>query len=488
MTEVRTRFEPSPSGSIHVGTALTASFNWLYARRHGGKFVLRVADTDASRVVEEGLRSVVEDLRWLGLDWDEGPEVGGPDEPYFQSQRGEFYREAGARLLDGGHAYRCYCTSEELQAARELARAEGRPPRYQGRCRDLTAAERAECDAEGRPAVVRFRVPEGETRVVDMVRGEVVFDHAQVEDFVIQRADGSALYNLAVSCDDLGMRITHIVRGEDIFSSTPKQDMIMRALGATELPVYGHMPLIVGSDRRPLSKRHGDTAVAQYREKGYLPEVLLNYLATLNWSMGDGSTERFSVPELIAAFDPSGITRNPSAFDIEKLAAWNGERIRAMSPEEFAARAEPFMVEAGVLSEPVAGEARAVVLAMAPLVQERMKRLDEAPGQLRFLFTEPEPDERARVLLTIERVPALEAAAEILERVEPWDAAAIQSALTEWADDAGIKRKEAFQPVRAAVTGTLVSPPLFESIQTLGRARALARVRAAVARARGTAS
>lgn len=479
---VRTRFEPSPSGSIHVGTAMMASFNWLYARRTRGQFVLRVADTDASRVVEEGLRSVVEDLRWLGLDWDEGPEVGGPHGPYFQSERMALYQQAASRLLEQGSAYRCYCTTEELDAAREQARAEGRPPRYSGRCRDLGDATRAAFEADGRTSVVRFKVEPGESRAMDLVRGEVVFDHATVEDFVIMRADGSALYNLAVSYDDMTMEITHIIRGEDIFASTPKQLLIIRALGG-EPPLYGHAPLIVGADRRPLGKRHGDTAVSQYRDKGYLPDVLLNYLATLDWSVGDGATERFTIEDLIDAFDPGGITRNPSAFDIEKLTAWNGEAIRAMSAEEFVARIEPFLVRDGVLSAAPDASQRDVLLTMAPLVQERMKRLDEAPEQLRFLFHEPDPDERAQTMLTAARVPALLAVVAVLEGLGSWTSGAIQEGLMAWADTAGIKRKEAFQPVRAAITGSLVSPPLFESMHVLGRDRTLARLRAAAARA-----
>lgn len=482
MTGVRTRFEPSPSGSIHVGTAMMASFNWLYARRHHGRFVLRVADTDASRVVPEGLRSVVEDLRWLGLQWDEGPEVGGPHAPYFQSQRGDLYRAAAEKLLVEGHAYRCFCTTEDLEAMRERARAEGRPPRYEGRCRELTGAQRAAHESDGRTSVIRFKVLPGETRLVDLVRGEVAFEHEHVDDFVILRADGSALYNLAVSYDDLSMEITHIIRGEDIFSSTPKQVMIMRALGAERLPSYGHAPLIVGKDRKPLGKRHGDTAVGQFRDKGYMPEVLVNYLATLDWSVGDGSTEKFSREDLIAAFDPSGITRNPSAFDLDKLASWNGDALRALGVEEFVARIEPFLVRESVLSEPIDEDARAVLRAMAPHIQERMKRLDEAPGQLRFLFHEVESDARASGVLTASTAPHLTAARALIEAVEPWSADAIKANLMQWADEAGIKRKEAFQPLRAAVTGSLVSPPLFESIELLGRERALARIGAALAR------
>lgn len=480
---VRTRFEPSPSGSIHVGTAMMAAFNWLYARRHGGRFVLRVADTDASRVVPEGLRSVTEDLRWLGLEWDEGPEISGPHEPYFQSRRGEIYKEMAARLLEGGFAYRCYCTPEELTADRERAKAEKRPPRYSGRCRNLSEAERALFEGEGRTSVIRFRVEHGETAVMDLVRGPVTFSHADIEDFVILRADGSALYQLAVSVDDTLMGMTHIIRGEDIYSSTPKQVMLIRALGF-EPPLYGHAPLIVGPDRKPLSKRYGDIAVAEYRHKGFLPEVILNYLVGLDWSIGDGSTEKFTIDELIEVFDPSGITRNPSAFDIEKLTSWNGDRIREMSTDEFIAHVEPFLVREDVVPS-IGDEARAVLHKIAPLVQERTKRLDEVPGQLRFLFDdEVAPDEKAAKLLDAERAPLLEAAADVLASVELWNPEAITDALTGWADSTGMKRKDALQPLRAAITGAVVSPPLFESIEALGRERAVARLREAAAGAR----
>lgn len=468
---VRTRFEPSPSGSIHVGTAMMCSFNWFIARKAGGQFVLRVADTDASRVVPEGLESVVTDLRWLGLTWDEGPETGGPNAPYFQSERTQLYREAAERLLGSGNAYRCYCTADELEAMRERARAEKRPPRYEGRCRDLTDAERAALDAQGRAAVVRFRVEPGVTTMTDLVRGEVTFEHDQVEDFVILRADGSALYNLAVSYDDLVMGMTHIIRGEDIFASTPKQIMIMRALGAANIPAYGHVPLIVGEDRRPLGKRHGDTAVAQFREKGYLPEVLLNYLATLNWSVGDGVTERFTVPELIERFDIAGVTRNPSAFDLAKLTAMNGDAIREMDPDDLTARLEPFVFDG---REPTDAE-RAILRQIVPHIQERMKRLDEAGSQLAFLFGEVEPDEKARTALAA-GAGHIAAARSVLDGITDWRTEPIQQALMAWADDAGIKRKEAFQPLRAAITGSLVSPPLFESMEILGREICLTRI------------
>jgi glutamyl-tRNA synthetase len=481
---VRVRFEPAPSGSIHVGNAMTATFNWLYARKHKGTFVLRIADTDASRATEEAMRSVLEDLTWLGLTWDEGPGVGGPHEPYRQSERFELYRAAADRLLEQGNAYRCYCTPQELDERRKQAMAAGRPPGYDGRCRDLTDAERNAFEAEGRAPAIRFRVEPGETVITDLVHRVVHWDHAQIADFVVLRADRTPIYLLTVTYDDDAMGITHIIRGEDILASTPKQIMILRALGATTTPEYAHIPLIVGADRAPLSKRHGHTSVAAYRDLGFLPEALVNYLVLLNWSVGDGVTERFTIPELIEAFDLKGVTRNPSAFDVMKLTAMNGEKIRALSTDDFVERIRPFLVHAEVLREPIPGDEIAVLRRMAPLVQERMKRLDEAPEQLRFLFYEPVPDERAAALLTPKRAPQLEEVEQILSKVEPWETPAIHDALMAWADASGMKRKDALQPVRAAITGSLISPPLFESIEILGRERTVQRLRNAAGGAR----
>lgn len=478
---VRTRFEPSPSGSIHVGTAMTASFSWYWARKHGGSFILRIADTDATRVTEEGLRSVVEDLRWLGLVWDEGPEVGGPHAPYFQSQRTEIYREYAQRLLDAGAAYRCYCTAEELEELRQAQRAAKQPPGYDGRCKRRTAAELASFAEQGRPSVVRFAMPPGETRVHDLVRGEMVFEHALITDFVLLRADGSPLYQLACSVDDMLMGLTHIIRAEDIVANTPKQIAIMRALGHAAIPEYAHVPLIVGADRSPLSKRHGSTAVAEYRAQGFLPDVLLNYLAILNWSVGDGTTEVFTIPELIDAFDLAGVTRSPSAFDPQKLLSMNAERIRGLDLEAFIALAMPFVVER-VFEGREPNEAETVVLrGIAPLVQERTRILSEVPDQVRFLFQRVEPDDKARSQLTPQTAPHLTAIRAIVAAHEPFTHETLGERLLAWADEAGIKRKAAFQPLRAAICGSLVSPPLFESMALLGRPECLARIDHALA-------
>lgn len=470
---VRTRIEPSPSGSLHVGNALTAAFNWLWARKHGGEFVLRIADTDATRVTQEGIRSALEDLRWLGLEWDEGPDVGGPHAPYLQSQRFDTYRQMAQKLLDSGAAYRCYCTPAELEEMRAAQRAAKQPPGYDGRCRSLSADEAASKEASGLASVVRFAMPPGDTRVKDLVRGEMVFEHSLISDFVILRADGTPLYQLAATTDDMLMGMTHVIRGEDIVANTPKQIQMMLALGHDSLPEYAHIPLIVGADRTPLSKRHGDTAVLAYREHGYLPDVLVNYLAILNWSVGDGATEIFTIDELIQAFDVTGITRSPSAFDAQKLLAMNGDRIRELPAERFLELAAPFIeAQHGIPSAEQAGMIRQI----APLVQERTKRLDEVPEQIGFLFARIEPDEKAAKQLTPDTAGPLKEAREIIASTDPFTHQALNEALLAWADAAGIKRKAAFQPLRAAICGRLVSPPLFESMEILGQQETLERI------------
>ena len=463
---------------------MTATFNWLYVRKHNGTFVLRIADTDASRATEEAMRSVLEDLRWLGLLWDEGPEVGGPHEPYRQSERFDLYRGAADRLLEQGNAYKCYCTPQELEVRRKAALEAGRPPGYDGHCRNLTEDERGHYEAEGRKPAIRFKVEPGETVIQDAVHGEVAWEHSQIADFVILRADRTPIYLLTVTYDDDAMGITHVIRGEDILASTPKQLMILRALGSTTVPEYAHIPLIVGADRAPLSKRHGHTSVRAYREEGFLPEALVNYLVLLNWSIGDGVTERFTIPELIDAFDLKGVTRNPSAFDVMKLTALNAEKIRELDPDNFIERITPFLVRDGVLHEPISDEELGILRRMAPLLQTRIKRLDEAPGWLRFLFYEPEPDEKAATLLTPEHASDLETIEELLTKIEPWEEAKIRESLLAWADATGQKRKEAMRPIYAAISGSLFSLPLFDSIEVLGRERAVTRLRNAAGRAR----
>lgn len=472
---VRTRFAPAPSGSIHVGNARTALFSWLTARHHGGAFVLRIEDTDASRVTEDGLRGTLGSLRWLGLDWDEGPEVGGPHAPYRQSQRLEIYHEHAERLVSADRAYRCYCTPQELEERRRQALARGDAPGYDGRCRMLTANQRAALEAEGRPWALRFRMPDRDLVVHDLLKGDVRFAAGSLRDFVILRSDGSPTYLLAAAVDDMLMEMTHVIRGEDLFASTPRQIELMQALGATRVPAYAHHPLIVGSDHRPLSKRHGATSVEAFRDRGFLPEALVNYLAILGWSYDDETTF-FTREQLIELFEVSRVSKNPAEFDTQKLEWMNNHYIQHLDRDDLAARCLPFLAGAGLSVDPD------LLRRAMPLVNQRMKTLREAVDLLRFLFTDDvEPNERAKELIAKAGSAYLAKAAAALEAVEPWTADAIQAALDALAAGAGLNRTKGWQPIRAAVTASNVSPPLPESIELLGRERAVARLRAAAA-------
>jgi glutamyl-tRNA synthetase len=486
-TGVRVRFAPSPSGDLHVGNIRTALYDWAFARRTGGTFVLRIEDTDQTRVTPEYIASALDTLRWLGLQWDEGPEVGGRYGPYLQSERLSIYAEWLDHLLRTGHAYYCYCTPEELAARREAARSGGGPSGYDAHCRVLTAEQVAEYRAEGRKPVVRFRMPDGSTTFTDLVRGEVTFDHAHVPDFVLARADGSPLYTLAVAVDDVLMKITHVVRGEDLLSSTPRQIAVYRAMGVpeAEFPVFAHLPYVLGKDNQRLSKRNGVVSVNWYREEGFLPEAIDNYLALLGWSPGD-NREEFSLADLAAEFDLARVNKNPAQFDVKKLEAINGDKIRALEPADFVARITPFLERVEMVATPPAPGQAALIEAAAPLIQTRIGRLTEAVGLLSFLFAgddggfKVEPEDAERVL-TPDALPALQAAEVALAAVEPWTHEAIEAALKEaMVEGLGLPPRKAFAPVRVAVTGKRVSPPLYQSIELLGRERTLHRLAAAI--------
>jgi glutamyl-tRNA synthetase len=484
---VRVRFAPSPSGDLHVGNIRTALYDWAFARHTGGTFVLRIEDTDQSRVTAEYIASALDTLRWLGLQWDEGPEVGGPYGPYLQSERMDIYAEWVRRLLADGHAYYCYCSPEELTARREAARAGGGPSGYDGHCRVLTAEQVQAYQAEGRRPVVRFRMPDGSTTFNDLVRGPVTFDHEHVPDFVLARADGSPLYTLAVAVDDVLMKITHVVRGEDLLSSTPRQIAVYRAMGVPEdqFPVFAHLPYVLGKDGQRLSKRNGVVSVHWYRQEGFLPEAIDNYLALLGWSPGE-DREEFTLAEMAAEFDLARVNKNAAQFDVQKLEAINGDKIRALDPADFVQRILPFLQRAGVIADPPSDAQVALVTAAAPLIQTRISRLTQAVSMLVFLFAEGgfEVDEAdAAKILTPDSAPVLRAAEAALAGVEPWTHEAIQAALSAALVEPtglGLKPRVAFAPVRVAVTGRRVSPPLYESIELLGRERTLARLAQAV--------
>ncbi len=480
---MRTRFAPAPSGDLHVGNVRTALYSWALARRHGGTFLLRVEDTDRSRVSDASFAAALEILHWLGLDWDEGPEVGGPHAPYRQSERVEVYREAAARLLADGAAYRCYCSPAELAERREADRAAGRPPGYDGRCRSLTDEQRAAFEAEARTSVVRFRMPEGSTTWADLVRGEITIEHAQIPDFALTRSDGHPLYLLAAATDDVAMGLTHILRGEDLVAATPRQLALYAALGCPQerWPAFGHLPLIVGADHAPLSKRHGEVSVASYRRNGFLPEALVNYLSLLGWSPG-GDRELFGTDVLTSEFDVTRVSRNPARFDVDKLRALNGDWIRSLSPEEFAARARPFLGDTATTDEDVLGRA-------LPLIHTRIAQLTEAPGLLHFLFVDEAEfavDEVAAAKALGEgAVGILRAVIESLEPVADWVAAEVEPAVWSVGELLGLNKRKTAAPVRVAVTGSMISPPLFESMELLGRVRTLGRLRRAADSAGG---
>jgi glutamyl-tRNA synthetase len=469
---VRTRFAPAPSGSLHVGNVRTGLFSWAFARHNGGQFILRVEDTDASRVTEEAVQGVMESLRWLGVDWDEGPDIPGPHAPYRQSQRTAIYHDYSQRLIERGVAYRCYCTPEELEERRRSALARGEASGYDGRCRRLTDAERAAYEREGRPFALRFAMPDREFVLNDLVKGEVRFAAGSLRDFVILRSDGSPTFLLAVAVDDMLMEVSHVIRGDDLLDSGPRNAALIQALGGVP-PQYAHVPQVLGQDGKPLSKRHGSTSVEAFRQRGFVSEALMNYLALLGWSK-DADTTFLSKQELIESFDISRVSGNPAAFDQKKLEWMNNHYIQRLDDDDLASRCMRFFSEEGLLPEP-----KALRDAM-PIVKERMNTLRESVTLLRFVFTDDvEPNERAAELIASAGTGYLGGVADALQEIDQWEAGDIAGALDAAATSAGLSRREGWQPVRAAVTGSNISPPLPESLALLGKERTVARLRAA---------
>ncbi|MDP2288347.1 MAG: glutamate--tRNA ligase [Actinomycetota bacterium] len=489
MPDVRVRFCPSPTGNPHVGMIRTALFNWAFARNTGGTFVFRIEDTDSARDSEESYEALLGALRWLGLTWDEGPEVGGPYGPYRQSQRLDLYAEVAKRLIEGGFAYPCYCSAEELEAQRELAKQENRAPGYEGTCRELSPSQIAAFVAEGRLPVIRFRMPDRDHTWDDLVRGPITFGAEHVPDFVLVRANGEPLYTLVNPVDDASMRITHVLRGEDLLSSTPRQLALYEALAAIgvsdgSIPAFGHLPYVMGEGNKKLSKRDPESSLQMYRDNGFLPEALLNYLALLGWSMGDDQ-EFFSLEQMAQAFSLDRVSANPARFDLKKCTAINGDWIRALPVDELTERLMPLLLAEGLVSEPVSVEHRAVLAEAVPLIQERMDTLMQAPAMLGFLlvgqanFVVDEAD--ATASLGAQAEPTVQAALDALSEIPQWTTDAIQAALREsLVEGLGLKPKFAFGPIRVAITGRRISPPLFESMEILGRDLCLVRLRSAL--------
>jgi glutamyl-tRNA synthetase len=484
--EVRVRFPPSPTGNLHVGNVRSALFNWVFARHYGGTFVLRVEDTDAGRNLEESYQVLYDSLTWLGLTWDEGPFVGGPYGPYIQTERGDIYSEVVSKLLAAKLAYRCFCTREQIEA-REAARAPGSPSGYDGFCRDLTEQRISELEAMSAPSVVRMRVPDTDIAFDDLVRGPVNFAAAHVPDYVIVRSNGEPLYTLVNPLDDSLMKITHVLRGEDLLPSTPRQIVLYDALkqigvGSGRTPAFGHLPTVLGERNQRLSKRDKGSGLAEYQQKGYLPEALLNYLALLGWAIAE-DRDVFTIAEMVEVFDIRRVNSNPARFDAKKCEAINAAHIRMLPPAELSENLVPFLAAAGLISEPIQPEERDRIAAATPLIQERINTLSEAVGMLAFLFL---PDDKITIApdagLSIDSIPTLTAAYQALAAVPDFDHANVEATLRKTlVDDLGLKPRLAFGPVRAAITGSRISPPLFESIELLGRDSVLARIAAALA-------
>jgi len=481
---VRVRFAPSPTGDLHVGNIRTALFDWAYARHTGGKFVFRIEDTDKDRVTGEYIQAAIETLKWLGLNWDEGPEVGGEFGPYLQSQRLDVYSTWAQKFLDQGDAYHCYCSSEELEERRILQMKNNKAPGYDGKCRDLSNTQINQYKAGGRKPVVRMRMPQGETVFKDLIRGEVKFDHEFVPDFVLARADGSPLYTLAVAVDDVLMKITHVLRGEDLLSSTPRQIRVYQAMGVNpeDYPLFAHLPFVMGQDNTKLSKRNGEVSIAWYREQGYLPEAICNYLALLGWSPGDDK-ENISMEELVQLFTVERVNSSPARFDMKKLEAINGDKIRALTLEKFLEWSLPFLLKSGVISG--TSDEISVVKSALPIIQERIVTLAEIPSMLNFLFMKDfivAPDELSKIQDDSSQQVLKVALAKVVS-LDSWNHANIESTLrVALIEELGLKPRIAFSALRIAVTGSHISPPLFESLELLGKERSIERINAVISK------
>lgn len=478
MSVPRLRFAPSPTGYLHIGGARTALFNWLYARRHGGVFILRIEDTDVERSSWDMVQGILDGLRWLGLHWDEGPEVGGPHGPYFQSQRLDKYRAAAEHLVAEGRAYYCYCRPAELAAEREAAQARGEGWMYDRRCLGLPRDEVARREARGEPRAIRFLVPPGRTEFTDLVRGPIAVDNANLEDFVVLRSDGHPTYHLSVVVDDVDMAITHVLRGEDHISNTPKQILLYRAFGEPE-PAFAHVPLILGPDKRRLSKRHGATSVMEYARMGYLPEAMVNFLALLGWSPG-GDREVFTREELIAAFTLEGISGGHAVFNPEKLDWFNSQHLLRLPLDELVARAEPELRAAGLWRDALGTTEREWLGRVLDLVRPRARRLPDLAAMARPFLADPidyDPDAVAKHLSRPDARDLLAALGETLGGVEPFAREAIERAVRGLAEQRGLKAAVLIHMLRVATTGQAVSPGIFEVVELMGKPLTLRRLR-----------
>ncbi|MDC0706153.1 MULTISPECIES: glutamate--tRNA ligase [Priestia] len=478
-SEVRVRYAPSPTGHLHIGNARTALFNYLFARNQNGKFIIRIEDTDQKRNIEGGEESQLRYLKWLGIEWDESIDVGGEYGPYRQSERTEIYQKYTKELLEKGLAYHCYCTSEELEKEREEQQANSQMPRYSGKCRNLTAEQRAELEAEGREPSIRFRVPSNtEIKWNDIVKDEVSFESEGIGDFVIVKKDGTPTYNYAVAIDDYLMKMTHVLRGDDHISNTPKQILVYEALGWTP-PVFGHMTLIVNENRRKLSKRDESIIqfIEQYKELGYLPEALFNFITMLGWSPV-GEEEIFSKEQFIEIFDPARLSKSPALFDTSKLRWMNNQYMKQLDLDEVVALSVPHLVKAGKVEETRDAETEQWVRDLVALYQEQMSFGAEIV-ELTEMFFKKEIDysEEAKAVLAEEQVPeVLKTFAEEISSLEEFSADEIKAATKAVQKATGQKGKKLFMPIRVATTGETHGPELPKAISLLGKETVLARL------------
>ncbi|MDV2975806.1 UNVERIFIED_CONTAM: glutamate--tRNA ligase [Actinomycetes bacterium ARC8] len=483
-TPVRVRFCPSPTGTPHVGLIRTALFNWAYARHTGGKMIFRIEDTDAKRDSEESYNQLLDALAWLGIDWDEGVNAGGPHEPYRQSQRGDIYQDVIEKLRAAGHLYESYSTPEEVEARHKAA---GRDPKlgYDNFDRELTEEQKAAFKAEGREPVLRVRMPDHDITFNDLVRGEITFKAGSVPDYVVVRANGKPLYTLVNPIDDALMGITHVLRGEDLLSSTPRQVVLYALLHdigvAQYMPRFGHLPYVMGQGNKKLSKRDPESSLFLHRDNGFIPEGLLNYLALLGWSLS-ADEDIFSREQLVEAFDVKDVLSNPARFDVKKAEAINGTHVRMLEPQDFRDRLVPYLQAAGLVGEVLTERENAILDQAAPLVQERIALLGEATDMLEFLFKADDEiaiEEKALKGMPANLVEVINASVQSLEGLAEWNAETIQAALrTKLVDELELKPRQAFGPARAGISGKRVSPPLFESMEILGRESSLKRLRA----------
>lgn len=481
-SHVRVRFAPSPTGHLHIGGARTALFNYLYAKKHHGQFVLRLEDTDQERSSQASVDMILNDLKWLGLSWDEGPEIGGSYGPYRQTERAGIYQEKINQLLEQGDAYYCFCTPEEVDAMREAAKTNGAHPKYDGRCRQVSLSEAQARVRAGEAHVIRIKAPQtGQTVISDLIRGQVSFDNEQFDDFVIRRSNGYPTYNFVVAIDDALMKITHIIRGDDHLSNTPKQIYIYHALKIPQ-PAFAHVPMILGSDKSRLSKRHGATSVGAYANEGYLPEAMINYLALLGWSLDDKTTI-ISQDDLIEHFSLDKVSKNPAVFDPQKLAWMNGQYMRSISEDAYVARAINWLQQQRIIAQELTEAQRAYAGQVVKVVREKFKLLSELPEQVDYFFSEPDLDQlddKALGKLTTakEQETLFQDLLTCLQQVDEFSQKKLEAAMQAFIDQQQVKFGLLAHPMRVCLTGRVNSPGLFELMVILGKEKTVNRLQA----------